>query len=130
MRDAVYRMQLVCLDTLGIPYEVVGVYQIRYHPTPDLPIDEINAICEGRAKAAGLIEDRPRTAEEIMTAYEHRAKWAECLRSVGYNPGPLISLEEYLASGGNVDPLPDIGMMLNAFSSEAAWKQLEIDCPQ
>lgn len=130
LQDAGERVFRSCLDTLGVPYEVHGPYQISYHATPDLSVDEINAICEAEAQEAGLIEDRPRTAEEITSGHQRLAKWSECVRSVGYDPGPLISLEEYLASGGISNPLPGIDVMMGSLRSEAAWKQLEIDCPQ
>ncbi len=129
LRDAVERIRLSCLDTLGVPYEIQGNHWVTYQTTPDLSIDEIEAICEAETKAAGLIDDRPRTADEITRDHQRLAKWSECLRSEGYNAGPLISLTEYLASGGIANPLPDIGAMMKAMS-KTEWDQLEIDCPQ
>lgn len=129
-QDAVQRIQRSCLDNLGVPYDVLGPYQLFVHATPDLSPAKIATICEAEVQAAGFVENRARTADEITKDYEHRAKWAECLRRVGYDPGSMISLEEYLASGGVGDPLTGIDAMMSAIRSTAEWDQLQIDCPQ
>lgn len=109
LRDALERMFRSCLDNLGIPYEVIEDYVVKYRQTTDLTSDEIAAICEAEAKTAGLIEDRAPTVEELTKSYQRLAKWGECARSAGFDPGPVISLEEYLAAGGSVSLFPDIG---------------------
>lgn len=128
-QDAIQRIFRSCLDTLGVPYDLLEKNRIGFRATPDLSLDEIQVRCEAEAQAAGLIEDRPRTAEEIIKDHQRLAKWAECLRSAGYDPGPLISLEEFLAAGGVVDPLPGLVLMMNVMSM-TELDQLEIDCPQ
>lgn len=129
LRDASERVLRSCLDTLGVPYDLLENNRIGFRATPDLSLNEILVRCEAEAIAAGLIEDRPRTEDEIFKDYENVANWAECLRSAGYDPGSMISLEEYLASGGVSDPLPELVLMMNAMS-KTELDQLETKCPQ
>lgn len=119
-----------CLDNLGIPYDVIDDYIVKYRETTYLTSDEIAAICEAEAKAAGFDGDRAPTAEELTKIYQRLAKWGECARSAGYDPGPLISLEEYLAVGGAVSLFPDIDELIDTIrNSKGAWEQLDTVCP-
>lgn len=127
--DAAARVLRSCLESLGVPYDVFESNRIGFRATPEFTLDEIQTRCEADAKAAGLVEDRPRTIEEISKDHERLAKWVECIRSEGYDPGFLISLEEYLASGGVADPVPGLIAMMNAMSN-TELEQLEADCPQ
>lgn len=130
LRDALARMFRSCLDNLGIPYEVLEDYVVKYRQTTDLTSDEIAAICEAEAKTAGLIEDRAPTAEELTKNHQRLTKWGECARSAGYDPGRVISLEEYLAVGGAVSLFPDIDELIDTIrNSKGAWEQLDTVCP-
>jgi hypothetical protein len=91
---------------------------------------QINDECQKRLVAAGLQGDFPLTAEQIRAAYDHAKAWRQCAIDHGHPLPPMISFEEYAASGGKSPHVVDgVTEMLGSLT-RGAYKALMKACPQ
>jgi hypothetical protein len=132
MNNATGRIMSICYGRYGLEVkEQGGGFLVDINPatTPERSVEDILSECTGAINAAGLNNPAPgRSPDQLRTEYSQWQTWQECLGDQGYEIGPLISLEEYLAAGGDIWASPGYDDATLGLSSNDR-RALDSTCP-
>ncbi len=122
-----------CMAEFGIAPQIDAqgdvVYDMNPATTPTRGYEDIMDACTDQVNGAGLDNFPPLSEEQLRERYPLLVEWHDCIVDLGYDIGPIVSLEEWLASSGQENPVPgyfDGTDRLSADESDA----IEAACPQ
>lgn len=110
-------------DGGGVSYDMTSA------TTPTIGYEDIQAICTAAVNAAGLSSFEPRTDEELRTRYAQVLVWHDCIVGQGYDIGPAVSVEEFVAARGSLIWFPGFDAATYGIGV-AALESLDAACPQ
>jgi len=126
--DAVNRLFTDCMDEFEVPYEEVlgegstGSSIGRAYDTTYSGYAAAFDECKGRASA--LI---PRLSDaDLAASYQLELKFLACLDAAGFDTGDPVSQEEWIATGGLVDPSSNWQVLAN--SNDPAFNTAYTTC--
>lgn len=78
-------------------------------------------LCHQRIEAFGII--KPPTPEQWAAFYPHLVAFNDCLRTNGYDVETVVSLGEYVSSGGNPPVSPKLDALAHADDAGPKYRE-------
>lgn len=122
-----------CMAEFGISPQIDGqgdvVYDMNPATTPTRGYQDIMDACADQVNSAGLDNFPPLSEEQLRERYPLLVDWHDCIVDLGYDIGPIVSLEEWLASSGQENPVPGYFDGTDRLSADES-DVIEAACPQ
>ena len=97
--------------------------------TPTMGYQDIIDVCTAVVNAAGLTSFEPLTDEALRARYALVLTWHDCIVGQGYDIGPTVSVEEFVAARGSLIWFPGFDAATYGIGAEA-FEALDKACPQ
>lgn len=122
-----------CMAEFGIAPQIDGqgdvVYDMNPATTPTRGYQDIMDACTEQVNSAGLNNFPALSEAQLRERYPLLVEWRDCIVDLGYDIGPIISLEEWLASSGQENPVPGYFAGTDRLSANES-DAIEAACPQ
>ena len=106
--------EVVASENGGAPLAVA-----TYKDTPGRRAREDT--CHQRIEALGII--KPPTPEQFAAFYPHVVTLVDCLSANGFDMGTIISLDEYVSSGGDTPVSPKLVALESADEKDPKYRE-------
>ncbi len=97
--------------------------------SPGLTVQDILADCNGAVNDAGLNSFSPLTKEQLSARYEQVVTWHDCIIAQGFQIGPPVSEEAFIAARGALIWFPGYNDATYGIGVKAL-AALDAACPQ
>jgi hypothetical protein len=97
--------------------------------TPTMGYQDIIDVCTSAVNAAGLTEFEPLTDDDLRARYALVLTWHDCIVGQGYDIGPAVSVEEFVAARGSLIWFPGFDAATYGIGAQA-FETLDKACPQ
>ena len=97
--------------------------------TPTLGYQDISDTCTAVVNAAGLTSFAPATDDGLRAKYALVMTWHDCIVGQGYDIGPAVSIEEFMAARASLIWFPGFDAATYGIGAQG-YEALDKACPQ
>jgi hypothetical protein len=131
--DATNRVLADCYAKYGIVSVKSGdgglLSDLNTGTSPGLTVQDILADCNGAVNDAGLTSFTPLTNDQLSARYRQVVTWHDCIVAQGFQIGPPVSEEAFIAAKGALTWFPGYNKAIYGIGVKAL-DALDAACPQ